>query len=364
MMTRSAWVVGFVMVVGGCVAEVGDEDTSSTEQFAKPCPDFGCGENSPISGPFNIRWLDKTGGPNQDGLKLLGFMKNGHSFKVNVLKDRVQALYNTYQPIVAFEHQNLIGGYFRISHPAVAGLPAGEVQLWVMGVDVAGQDFWVGPSGQVETYDLKYTGAGTVSDPVPACKNPLPGTGIRDMAIDGEGRTWKNRFNSIIFTGDLYDSDNYTVTIPTGTAANNILNIACAGSAPAKLHLNRHTTASVVPGWPTTTWQQRQTMLKMYAGDFCGDGYPYTVMGTPIHWSSSTGLSSPPGNDGSFESLWNENGAVCMDVHRLANSPNHDYAAWQQLLKDTCVPRKCADIPGFPNQSGFYIATQSKGALP
>ena len=355
-MMRSSVVVGLVMVVGGCVAEVGEEATSTTEQGLK-CPDYGCGENSPVGGPFNIRELNKAGNiANSDGVTLLYFQKGTTIYHVDIAGDRVRALtWFGYQ--VALEHSALAGGYFVLSHPAVNGLPAGTMRLFITSVDVAGQTFWLGPQTQVESYELKYDGAGTVSDPVPACKTPLPGTGIRDTALDPEGRTWKNRFNAIIFAGDRYRQGH---VVETGTSTNGWFNIACAGSGPAKLHLNRHTAASTTYGF-TSTVAQRQAMLRMYAGDFCGDGNAHTVMGTPIRWWSAVGQSSMPIGEFSYESMWSETGAMCMDVHRLSNSTNPDYAAFGQAIIDSCHIRKCAEFPDFKNFALYnqYLLTMS-----
>ncbi len=344
-------------LLGGCVAEVDDAATSSIEQGLK-CPDYGCGENSPVTGPFNIRELNQTGSvANGDGIKLLYFQKGTTKYHVDVYNDRVRALdWGTYQ--LALEHGALAGGYFLLSHPAYRGSPAGYVQLFINSVDTFGQQFWIGPSNYVETYELLYTGAGTVGHPVPACKLPPPGTGVRDEARDPEGPTWKNRFNAIIFTGDRYNPG-YTVTTDT-TLTNNWFNVACAGSAPAKLHLNRHTTAGTAPNYASTR-AQRQAMLKMYAGDFCGDGTAYTVAGTPIRWWSAQGQASMPVGETSYESMWSSTGAMCMNVHRLANSPNPDYAAFQKAIIDSCHLPKCTDIPDFKNFTYYnqYLMTMS-----
>lgn len=358
-MMRASMVVCMVAGVGGCVAEVGEEQTSAVEQGLK-CPDFGCGENSPVPGPFNIRELYFPSAlvENSDHIRLLYFKKGSTQYHVEVVNDRVRAL-DWVSNQVALEHNALAGGYFVLAHPAVSGLPAGEVHLFINSVDQSGQEFWQGPPGSVETYELLYDGAGTVSDPVPACKSPLPGNGVRDQATDPEGRVWKNRFYSIIFTGDRYNSGTYTVQ--TGARAQGWMNIACAGSTPAKLHLNRHTAASTAVGTTATTTSQRQAMLKMYAGDFCGKGTPYTVAGTPLRWWSAGGLSSPFIKEVSMESMWSSTGAMCMDVHRLADSSNVEYAKFAADIRAACGLKPCSDIPGYKDFALYkqYLMTMS-----
>ena len=352
-----------VGVLGGCVAdELGDEATSSTEQFAK-CPEWGCGENSPVTGPYNVRelyFLDSNVG-NGSHVRLLAFQKNINgtvvNYQVSVVKDQVKALYwgtNT----VALEHQALKDGWFLLYHDAVDGYPAEPIYLRIMSVD--NQPYWQPPStAYIETYELGYTGAGRTGDPAPVCNKPLRSSGIRDTAIDpAEGKQWKNRFHSIIYTGDRI-GDSYTVT--SGARASGWLNIACAGSVTAKLHLNRHTAASAVPGVVTTTTAQRQTMLKMYAGDFCGSGNAYTVAGTPIHWNSATGLNSGSGNDTAFESMWSAQGAMCMQTHRLASSTVTTESEMGTDVFHECQLPKCENFPDYKNYTLYsqYLMTLS-----
>jgi ADYC domain len=343
-----------VGVLGGCVAE---EATSSTEQFAKPCPSFGCGENSPIMGPYNIPELHTRQLPNTDGVVLRYYQQGNSIYQVDIQNSKMVALYPGTN-IIAVQGAALAGGYLVLAYPGSTNLPAGEAHLWFNHVSSAGQNMWVGSPTPVETYELLYDGAGSTAR-TPVCKRP-PDSKVQS-AIDPEGRLWANRFESIFFTGDRYDPDHLTVSL-SSPQRGLWFNIACAGSAPAKLFLNRHTSASSAPNF-TTTLDQRQAMLKMYSGDFCGDGVAYTVMGTPIHWTSASGLSSPPGNQTSYESLWDSHGAICMDLHRLTNSPDPTYAAFAETIRNTCNMKKC-DLnaitnPPVLNSTSPYIVTQS-----
>jgi hypothetical protein len=348
-----------VGVLGGCVA---DEATSSTEQFAK-CPEWGCGENSPLTGPFNLRELYFRD-PNVDNgnhMRLWGFQKviNGtlQTYDVNVVKDRVKALY-TGTTDVALENEGLVNGWFLLTHDAAEGYPPGVVRVKIVSID--NQAFWQPPSGYVQTYELAYNGVNAPSSEFLAlCNRPLPGTGIRDTARDpAENHLWKNRFNSIIFSGDRY-SEAYTVS--AGTRALSWMNIACAGSVTAKLHLNRHTTASQAPGYVVNTLTQRQAMLKMYSGDFCGSGNAYTRKGTPIHWNNKTGLNSGAGNDTAFESMWSGDGAMCLQTHRLASSlVDEENEMGEEIIAECDLPL-CTDIPDYTNYNlyGQYLMTLS-----
>ena len=356
-MMRSSVVVGLLLVVGGCVAGVGDEATSATEQFAKPCPNFGCGENSPIMGPYNIPELHTRQLPNGDGVILKYFQQGNAIYQVDIQNSKLVALYPGTN-IIALQGAALTSGYLVLSYPASTNLPAGDAKLWFNHVSSAGQNMWVGASTPVETYELLYEGAGSTAR-APVCKRP-PDSKV-DSATDGDGHLWANRFESLFFTGDRYDPQKLTVSLSTPQRGL-WFNVACAGSAPAKLFLNRHTSASSAPGFSTTV-DQRQAMLKMYSGDFCGDGTAYTVMGTPIHWTSAFNLSSPTGNQASYESLWDAHGALCMDVHRLSNSADPTYAAFAETIRNTCGMKKCnldaITNPPVLGPNSPYLATQS-----
>ena len=119
---------------------------------------------------------------------------------------------------------------------------------------------------------------------------------------------------AILFSGDRYDSRRLAVTA-TGAATAGWLNVACAGTAPAKLYLMRHTEAS--QGVPTTR-AERQAMLKMLAADVYGDGHAFTVAGQPLHWADAKQITRFAASAGTVEAVWNENGAVCLNVPRIA----------------------------------------------
>jgi len=127
--------------------------------------------------------------------------------------------------------------------------------------------YWAGPSDAVPTYSLTYTST-THSDPQRLCT--------------------ANSNEAILFAGDRYDAERKTVTA-TGAAAAGWLNIACSGTALAKLHLTRHTEASQIV---KTTAIERQAMLKMFTADVCGDGTSFTVHGQPLLWADANHLTA------------------------------------------------------------------------
>lgn len=151
--------------------------------------------------------------------------------------------------------------------------------------------YWAGPPDQVQTFSLSYTTAAQQA------LQPLCASGLNE---------------AILFTGDRYDAARKTVTATKASTAGWV-NIACAGTALAKLFLVRHTEASQAVA---TTREERQAMLKMFTADACGDGTPFTVHGQPLLWADAKGITRFPDSPLTLEAVWNEHGAVCMDQPR------------------------------------------------
>ncbi len=376
---RNASILMLVMFGVSACAPAPDESVGgephlgqTSEALGPHCPSWGCGENSPILGPFDLHELEESGLPNSAGMQLLGFRRKGDNvtYHVNVIKDALTASDPTTG--VTLSGTALIDGALIVQYPAKGTLDAGTAEIKINNVS-KDLSFWQGPATPIETYELTYTGADTPKKEYFAlCRNPPlppPASGPGD-----EGHVAPNGFQAILYTGDRYDADQKLVTASDYASAGNWFNIACAGGALMKLHLNRHTTASST-GTFTTTAAQRQTMLKMYTGDFCGTGEAFTEQGTRIHWSSSTGLSSPLGNSASYESLWNANGAECLSTHRLKGISTFDYQAEIQgvhavfpahTIRGRCPKPACSPlaITMFGHsRGGPYLMTQS-AALP
>ncbi len=326
-----------------------EPELGATEQEAS-CPIGRCGGNSPLIGPFKAEELNEAGVENSSRVRLLGYIKPGTNCTVS-RKCKVDV--RGYQMFVKDIYGNqmtagaLVGGYLQVWQPGDLNfsppIPAGEARIYLNTYSTAAR-FWQYPYEPLDSYDLVYEIPGIVRGPL-CVTSP--------SVIDGEGNPWLRRFEAFFYTGDRYNQDTMTVTASTYAEAGDWFNIACSGSVTAKLLLNRHATAGQSGSAIVTTRAQRQAMLKMYTGDFCGDGTTYTVQGTPMRWVSSTGVAGPVGPTlNSFESYWNENGALCMDRHRLASSTNPDEAALEGMIRNgatntppTCrVMAKCSEI--------------------
>jgi len=151
--------------------------------------------------------------------------------------------------------------------------------------------FWAEPQGSVRTYALTYAPEGA------STSQPLCTAGANE---------------AILFQGDRYDSQRKTI-VATGAAANGWVNIGCAGTSIAKLYLTRHTQASQ---HILTTPGERQSMLKMFTADVCGDGTSFTVPGQPLLWADAKGITTFASPAAKIEAIWNESGAVCLNTPR------------------------------------------------
>jgi hypothetical protein len=178
--------------------------------------------------------------------------------------------------------------------------------------------YWAGPADSTPTYTLTYTSP-THREPQPLC-----------TAGPNE---------ALLFSGDRYDAEHKTVTA-TGDAAAGWFNIACAGTALAKLHLTRHTEASQVV---KTTAVERQAMLKMFTADVCGDGTSFTVHGQPLVWADANHLTKFERRAATLEAVWTEQGAVCLDEPRRP-----ELAA--------AISARCGPLPRCTTQRGYVIS--------
>jgi ADYC domain len=247
--------------------------------------------------------LSLTGAQNAAGFAVTGIRRGTTPYELEVSGSSVTA-----------HPRSGIGD--RLTGPALVGLvidlrdPAGK--RYALRFAASGTTtFWAGSSTIVPTYELTYT---NTTDGAP---RPLCTVGVNQ---------------AILFEGDRYDAARKTV-IATGAASRGWINIACAGTALAKLFLIRHTEASQEV---RTTRAERQAMLKMFTADVCGDGTSFTVHGQPLFWADAKGITRFPNAPRSLEAVWNEKGAVCLEEPRRPELANEIQARCGPLPR--CTP--------------------------
>ncbi len=285
MWTKSIVAGALALVATSCVES---PETTTSEEALLGCPFWGCGENTPVVNGWTFSELDLAGAPNDAGISLAGLVKNGQHYQPTVDGDRLRGKSLAPKLYADIEGYDLVGATLLLRAPDM---------IYPVVIDgVYYTDFFVAPGAPVEALAMYVDLPGTGSPWL--CKN-----------LDGGADA-----AAILFRGDRYDPHTKEV-IATGDDAGTWFNIACAGSALAKLHLNRHTEAGSDADH-TTTLAQRQALLKMYVADYCGTGESFTLPGEPLHWANREGWSKLDGNE-TFESYWDAGGALCLDEARL-----------------------------------------------
>ncbi len=315
--------VAFAALVTGCLTD--PTELGAAEQEVGGCPKFGCGENSPRIEVWDFHELDEAGQPNDADVRIIDMVKGAQHYAVDVVGDRLTGV----SSVGTLQGVALENAAIRVN------TPQGIYEIKILKVSQSTQ-FWIGPPAFVESYRLAYTKLGSGQTPRDLCPNPPR------SRLDPAGGLWGSTVEALVFTGDRYDALDRTVTHWTTATSGTWFNIGCAGSAIAKLHLNRHTTASQTSVYQTQ-WYQRQAMLKMYASDVCAAGEAFTYAGTPLHYANRTGWFSLTGMEASIEGYWGASGAVCLENHRLAGVFGADIA-----FQCPSVPTCSALIPGFP----------------
>ena len=242
-----------------------------------------------------------------------------------------------------------------------------EVRSGTVGGDDIGERFWSRvTSADAETYQLQWA---ALDGPVDADGNPRFEDVCPHETIDG---VWENEIDAVIFEGEKYNLQTKQIQTAPTTGNRAWLNIACAGSTPAKLYLLRRTTASgVLPLYMSAIDNDRQAMVRAYAAEYCGNGVNFTQSGhrlviqdhLPIFdnrgWiprEAPVGFSDHDIEDGlvAIEAVWDANHAVCLETPRLA-LPDPVVPIDRNIerrIDEACKearPPKCSDQSWFPN---------------
>jgi hypothetical protein len=315
-----------VVVVLGAGCATGDlggatEPTHEIQQSLIQCPPYMCGTNSPQIAQFGF-WdlnlppaLGTAGQVNNVGLQVLGFVQNNQLYLPRVIAGRLTAV-NSGGMIAG---PALVNGWFYLRNAGrifqLRITEVGSVSSWAMepnGVVPVLEDY------RLDWAEFANGSWGRFRD---MCNNPPSRESSEILTMTGP-----HIYRTLLFEGDRIDGPK---KLDNGVDTT-WFNLGCAGSALAKMALTGHTEASRVAGTFDTTLAERQTMLKMLAADYCGDGTAFTVAGQPLNWSDDKGtmklaaLMVNPPQPLALESRWNEFGPVCLDKPRVD-------AHWTQL---------------------------------
>jgi hypothetical protein len=302
--------------LGACVGVAGEDESLGTTEQAVGCPELGCNLNAASLGDgLFFHELHPLGLPNTVGVSLVLFESSrGVRLKPHVVQDQLLgidaagAVYAGYELLDARIH-----------------LAKGTERIIVRISRVEWVGFWVGAANQVPVYTFMYTRPSTPNRELNVCTTTETEHAVPTTA-------------ALVFTGDRYDAVHKTVSDRT----NGFFNVACAGSAMAKMHLLRHTAAGQ-DATHTTSLKDRTAMLKMLTADVCGTGRSFTRDGEAVFYTDWRNWHPfQPGLLGKYESIWTDTGAICLDEPRREREDGptvaHDIALECGLVLPSCAP--------------------------
>jgi ADYC domain len=330
MVVARAVAVAFGMAVTSCGIDV-EPTTVVTAALASDCGIWGCASNAATM----AHELDASSQHANDvGLTFVSFIApgpGGDALRVDVVGDELRGVRLRDQTILTGDA--LLGAVMTVKDQQGA---RSQIRLDAEGVT----DYWPVPTpGKTKTYVFQYREE-HASDWRNLCSDPIPPKGEDPPAWTHEPDwAWVGRPIAVVFSGDRYD--NKLLTVSTGNIGR-WFNIACAGSAVAKMHLLRYTTASGQAA-PVPSDSQRTAVLKMITDDICGTGHSFTVDGEAVlydDWLNHHGYAFGRGTERSAEAIWTERGAACLwEPRRRMEDP----AIWDKIDHVCARPRNCTD---------------------
>jgi hypothetical protein len=279
-----------------------DDDDPEPDPEPEPgdCPPEGCGDNSPVVDGIYFGQLHLWGLANSHDVMVVRAETASSTPITLELVDRDRLRGVDAQGGVVAEHQALVG--VRIIVRKGEG-PEKVIRI----ARVGSTQHWVGTHLPIETYEFQFE---YLQDNV---RYQLP------LCSKGTGDATK--VNALVFGHELYDPE--TKNITPGSPTDGWVNIACKGSAVYKMHKIGYTRTAQGKLGIWTTQAQRRAMFNAWTANVCGDGYSFTQAGEKITLRES--LNILPADSmylvptRTYEAIWDEHGAVCLNTPRLAD---------------------------------------------
>lgn len=151
-------------------------------------------------------------------------------------------------------------------------------------------------------------------------------------------------YHAVLLKGERYDKKKVRVN-----PGDRWVNIACAGSALAKMKLLGYDPETPTNDPLFTTPEQRQATLKMLTATYCEtkNRRKFTRDGTPLAWKNAPGWFEPPWKlVKDVEAHWSPDGATCLNTPRFISRKK--------------VVKACGEIPACPSlgtPDDYAIAT-------
>lgn len=291
------------------------------------CPLNGCGGNSPVVGGVyfdRLYYMGPPFKPNPEGVEIVSVVSppyfGSQLMKLELIDQSLQPSNNGDQlrgvieqgnPVSSITGTSLVGTEITVSVESVKGLQYYKIVI----TDVGRTPFWVKAKTETDfsmmtTYTFQYTPLPDERPLTPLCSHPPKE---------------HDTIHAVAFGGDQYDPKTKAVTV--GSATNGWFNIACANSAVFKTQSVAYTQAAQQRLGIKTSVEQRHAMLNAWTANVCGTGLSFTAPGEQITLQESLGVfkdKTPYTNvPDSVEAIWNEYGAVCLNVpRRIEDEPD------------------------------------------
>lgn len=300
------------------------------------CSTWDCNKNHPVLTGFPVPELHEGGEPTEDDVRIVSFEKNGVPYHFDVTAGQIRGL-DAPGGNALLTNGNVIGSVITVTN---------DVRTWeirIAGYTYALQ-YWYG-DGWVWAYHLEYRQISPYDTAVDDLCNEPPSLGAEPG--------WPMGFETyaILIDDERYDREKIKVE-EDDVDAEGWFNIACAGTALAKMVLLHADPNETTGNYPTTK-AQRTATLKMLTGDYFGTGYSFTEAGQDLWWTSEMGWHAlvPPQNPDDPEAIWTDTGARCLTTPRLLDEypgDNRQLSIAQQIAayaQDNGLPklRRCDD---------------------
>jgi hypothetical protein len=341
----SVLVTAIPLLALGCA--VGDQISTATQRQAisdPTCTD--CGNNGDVLEGSAIGHLGRGGQVNSWGVTLVEFwhpLHLGLDLRAGVRLDRLYGV-NDADDRIVLQDKDLEHGVFEIrTAPGVFY----EVRILKVNRD---WHYWTSPATWIESYELSYDGPyplphthpTTTLDPQPLCPQLLD-------------ESWLNghKMDAAVFEGEIYHQEDLSFE-NTAPGEGGWFNVACAHSATLKQLFTRRTPLARPFGSGIGADPQRKSTLRAWTGDYCGIGESFTTTGVPLlvrdklgtipadHGASWSDKRAEAGEI-TYEAVWDENGAVCIDEWR-----RHQYVKENPEVHDdeavTEAQERCAEV--------------------
>lgn len=243
--------------------------------------ELGCTDcaNSPYVNTFDFPELRLNGQPNEQNVRILGISPSWAPQSTYPLVVKNNILYAFYNQTFVPATDNWI-----IRLRSVAGDVVADFDLTIE--DVEYEETWNDEPTISYNYKIDYE---MNNDPWNQCTSG-----------------WVTLIQDARFVHD-------TISVRPDWMSNGWVTLACVGDAAYKTKMLGYTPA-------TSTRLQRKATLKMLTADYCGDGTPYTLEDTEVHWyddmyNENDYQELTPLN---VEAHWGASGATCLNHERVA----------------------------------------------